>query len=207
MSASEQAWLFDPAADCLVEAELWDEIRQSDLDDWEQHWKPARAAAVAQLKADAVPKHLLPVHTHWDWQKKFTLLGGLLMTATYSVTANGLTQGLAMANLTASAIEPSQAGRSMVYLSYLEAAPWNQPELVGQPRLLGSGTTLLTAVVERSIKDGMSGRLGLHSLPRSEAFYRKHGFIDLGADGKCHGLRYFELTAERATDFLAKGDS
>src|SRR5271156_3290416 len=97
---------------------------------------------------------------------------------------------------------PSQAGKPLVYLDYLEVAPWNRPDFGPVPRLRGVGSALITAAVALSDEEGFKGRLGLHSLPQADAFYRKIGMTDLGPDPAYQNLRYFEMTVEQARTFL-----
>lgn len=60
-----------------------------------------------------------------------------------------------------------------IYVDYLESAPWNLKNGVEPPRFLGVGTVLLIEAVRMSADAGFEGRVGLHSLPQAEAFYRK----------------------------------
>ena len=54
--------------------------------------------------------------------------------------------------------------------------------------------------------EGFKGRIGLHALPQSEGFYAsKIGMTDMGKDPGYHDLRYFEMTAEQAENFIQKG--
>ncbi len=66
----------------------------------------------------------------------------------------------------------------MIYIDYLETAPWNQGGLVGRPRYGGIGTVMLAAAIRLSLNEGFFGRIGLHSLPQSEEFYKASG-LDL----------------------------
>ena len=143
-----------------------------------------------------------PQSWHWDWAQKTARVRGLLAFRGFSVVAQGETQGLAQVDLTKSGREPSQVGKPLVYLDYLEVAPWNRPELGAAPRLRGVGSALITAAVALSVDEGFKGRLGLHSLPQADTFYRKIGMIDLGQDAAYQNLRYFEMTVEQARAFL-----
>jgi hypothetical protein len=43
----------------------------------------------------------------------------------------------------------------------------------------------------------------LHSLPQADGWYANDcGMTDLGCDATAHNLRYFEMTAEQASEFL-----
>ena len=63
----------------------------------------------------------------------------------------------------------------------------------------------MTEAILQSIDEGFGGRIGLHSLPRAEKFYQEEwGMKSLGPDPKYDGLIYFEMTAERAAEFLSQ---
>jgi hypothetical protein len=73
--------------------------------------------------------------------------------------------------------------RPIIYVEYLENAPWNQYQPDTPPRFQGVGSLLVEAAIAQSRADGFKGRIGLHSLPQSVGFYVKHcGMTDLGAD-------------------------
>ena len=127
---------------------------------------------------------------------------GLLAYRGFSIVAGGETQGMAQVDLTRLCREPGQVGKPLVYVDYLEVAPWNRRKLEAKPRLIGVGTALMTAAVMLSFDEGFEGRLGLHSLPQADAFYRQMGMRDLGEDAKYQNLKYFEMTEERTREFL-----
>jgi hypothetical protein len=104
---------------------------------------------------------------------------------------------------------PEQQGKDLVYIEFLENAPWNRSELLFRPtKFRGVGTLLMVAAIQLSIEQGFKGRVGLHALPQSEEWYRqKCGMTDMGTDQRVQGLRYFEMTALQATAFIRKGDS
>jgi len=78
------------------------------------------------------------------------------------------------------------------------------------PTHKGIGTVLVAAAVQLSIDEGNKGRIGLHSLPQADSFYRDRcGMTDLGPDASYDPkvpLRYFEMTEAQATSYL-KGRS
>jgi len=99
---------------------------------------------------------------------------------------------------------PQQANKHLVYVEYLEVAPWNRPHVASQPRYKLVGTVMLAAAIQLSIDDGNRGRLGLHSLPQADSFYRDRcGMTDLGPDTSIFGnLHYFEMTEQQAAQFM-----
>jgi GNAT superfamily N-acetyltransferase len=202
MAEVSAIFLLDGMSGEAVDAELRDAIEEAQLIDWQTRWQPAMIETLRTLSDQGVPLADWPQSWHWDWRKKTAGVSGLLAFPGFSVVAQGITQGLAQVDLTRSARAPEHAGKPMAYVDYLEVAPWNRPDL-GQPlRLKGVGTALLTAIVAQSDAEGFKGRIGLHSLPQADGFYRRWGFIDLGLDAACQGLRYFEMTAEQARAFL-----
>ena len=194
--------LLDVATGNSVEAELRDAIEQAQIDDWQTKWQPALLGILQNLARKGVPMSQWPQSWHWNWAQKAARVQGLLAFKGLSVVAQGETQGLVQVDLTKAGREPSQVRKPLVYIDYLEVAPWNRPEFGAAPRLRGVGTALLTAVVALSEDEGFKGRLGLHSLPQADAFYRKIGMTDLGPDSAYQNLRYFEMTAEQARAFL-----
>jgi hypothetical protein len=98
---------------------------------------------------------------------------------------------------------PPSAREAIVYVDYLEAAPWNTGAYTRSPRFKGVGTRLLQGAILRSQEEGFGGRVGLHALPQSEGFYAgRCGMQNLGLDPAYHHLSYFEFTAAAAADFL-----
>ncbi len=99
---------------------------------------------------------------------------------------------------------PDHERADLIYIERLASAPWNRPGFSDTPLYKGVGQLLLAAGVNLSLDEELGGRIGLHSLPGAETFYRDViGMTDLGADTKHHGLQYFELSDAQAAKFLA----
>jgi hypothetical protein len=115
-------------------------------------------------------------------------------------------QGLMMVCLAGktSRLDPDK-GKPLVYVDFVETAPWNAKEFAPSPIYKGVGVRLIQAAARSSIDEGFSGRVGLHSLPQSRPFYtiacEMHA---LGADAGYHNLEYFELTAAKVAALLKK---
>jgi hypothetical protein len=189
-----------------VQAELLHEIGRQQVADWQNHWQPALLDVLRDLVARKVPMNQWPQSWHWRWDRKVAEMAGLLGFQGFSVTCAGLTQGLMRVDLTKSARLPNEIGKPVVYVEYLEVAPWNRLDCVPVRKYKGVGIALLTEAVVLSEAEGFKGRIGLHSLPQSDGFYRDQGMTDLGPDQHVHGhLRYFEFSADDAAQFL-KGE-
>lgn len=99
----------------------------------------------------------------------------------------------------------SDRGKPLVYVDYLESAPWNLKDFTPEPPRYGAvGVRLIEAAVRFSQAEGFAGRVGLHSLPQSESFYEDtclmtRGELDQFGD---YSLLWFELTATSAVKFL-----
>ena len=91
-----------------------------------------------------------------------------------------------------SQVQPSSR---LVYVEALASAPWNRSTLEQSPFFRGVGRTLLLFARQRSLELGYRGRVGLHALPQSEAFYRRLQMPDYGADPEKEDLVYFEYGA------------
>jgi hypothetical protein len=91
----------------------------------------------------------------------------------------------------------------VVYVDYIEAAPWNLRQPVQNARFLGVGTLLIAAAVHESLAIGLGGRVGLHALPQAEQFYSKRCQMSrYGPDPAYYDLVYFEYSNETGTGRL-----
>ncbi len=76
-----------------------------------------------------------------------------------------------------------------------------------ESRYAAVGTRLVEAAVRLSLDEGFKGRIGLHSLPRSEGFYlRTCRMSAVERDLRKGNLLWCEFTPEQAKQFLT-GDN
>jgi len=195
--------LLNVANNMPEDAELWDGITEKQITDWETKWKPDLKRA--QLSRNVTAQ--LDQSQHWDWRKKSQALEGMLALRGFSIVCNDITQGLMLVDTTSKrALIESQRGKDLVYIDYIENAPWNRSVLYNPPLYSGVGSILMRAAIALSEEEGFKGRIGLHSLPQADKFYIKScGMTCLGQDPRYHNLRYFEMTPEQAQEFINKG--
>jgi hypothetical protein len=106
---------------------------------------------------------------------------------------------------------PANTERSGVYIEYLATAPWNRKDDQGHrldkrlARVVPVGRLLLGVAIIFSRKRGLEGRLGWHSKPRAEGWYKSvlPGLWEGGPDLAEDGLEYFELSQDVAASYLA----
>lgn len=204
MNASiSRAFLLDAATGQQVEAEVWDAIAEQHLTDWEVHWQPAMRGLLQRLRDTGVHRSLWPQSAHWNWRTKMDPFKGLLADPSVSIVCQSVTQGLMIVKTLGQSRCPTQNSKSVVYVNFLEVAPWNQgTALPEEPRYRGVGSLLLRAAIELSRTEGSQGRIALHSLPQADKWYRDYcRMTDLGLDTAYQGLRYFEMTPEQADAF------
>ena len=83
--------------------------------------------------------------------------------------------------------------------------PWNLKLLSMAPRYKAAGVRLFEAAVRLSQAEEFRGRVGLHSLPQAERFYREVcGMTYVGSDPRVENLPYYEMTQEQAENFLGE---
>lgn len=200
-------FLLDVAAGRPAPADLLDGISERQLADWEGEWLPELFGAVQRLHRAGVHRGQWPQSRHWDWRRKATALLEFLAHQGFSIVCNGMTQGMMVVDTTLHRCRiPEQERKELVYVEFIENAPWNRPELRDPPLYRGVGSILLRAAIALSLEMEFKGRIGLHSLPQANGFYANHcGMTDLGLDESHQGLRYFEMTPEQADAFIAKG--
>ena len=179
---------FKPIEIPLADVVLLRVAQPEDAAAWEKTWKAALASSAAD-DAD------------WDWIQQIdsgrTLEGRLCIAAR---------SALALEGMMSLSIEHSRytPGSDLVYVEYVAVAPWNRRELSASPRIRGVGKVLVRAAMTVSFDLGLEGRIGLHSKPASEAFYRDHlRLLDLGREVVEDGeWVYFEATTEVARRIL-----
>tara|TARA_B100002003_G_C14128391_1_gene542728 strand:- start:1204 stop:1845 length:642 start_codon:yes stop_codon:yes gene_type:complete len=203
-----QVFLFDSKTEGSVEAELWDSITEKNLADWEAYWIPELQKRLKILHGHGVSRSLWPQSRLWDWRKKLLSIEGLLANQCFSIVCNDMTQAMMIADLTHRSQIDASSTAHLVYIEYLEAAPWNRKDITGEPALLkGCGSLMLRAAIEYSLIEGFDGRIGLHSLPQANDFYANQiGMTDLGIDANYQNLRYFEFTPEQAKAYIKEGE-
>jgi hypothetical protein len=82
----------------------------------------------------------------------------------------------------------THCGKPVLYIKYIESAPRNLKAYAGEEaRFGGVGVSLIRAAIAVSVEEEFRGRIALHSLPQSEAFYTKF-MEDLGIDHNMEGL-------------------
>jgi hypothetical protein len=164
-------------------------------------WRPAREELEAKLIATGRVDEVQ--HAHWNWTNKIDAVDAGRYRLV-GVECGGDVQGLMAVR---PAPYPSRAdpagGLAVLYVDYLETAPWNLRTAVGGPRYKGVGGLLVAEAVRISGEVGSAGRVGLHSLPQAERFYAGVcGMTRVGPDPDYYDLCYFEFAADQAARWL-----
>jgi hypothetical protein len=194
----------------LVDAELHDSLCLDDLFDAEKDWAPEKIEISRELLNRDVPRTAWPQSLHWNWANKAAELkpyapGPLSAHRLFGISAESKWQGLLLARCVGCQTRIAPGGRDLVYVEFVETAPWNfQVPHAGRTSVFkGIGLQLIELAIRWSDDLGLRGRLGLHSLPQSDSFYRDRcGMSDFGPDPKYQNLRYLELGESQARTFL-----
>ncbi len=198
----EAVSIIDRASGEAVDAVLDTDFPLIRLVDAEASWSPYRLEAIRKYLTSGFTGPL-PQHCHWSWARKALTFDPAMHTV-LAIEARNEVQGLMWIWVRdyEARLAPD-VGQPLVYVDYLEAAPWNTREYTANPRFKGVGTLLLQGAVLRSRAEAFDGRVGLHALPQSEAFYSGAcGMYNVETDAAYHGLTYFEFTAAAATAFV-----
>ncbi len=204
MSECTAVYLKDRKKGQLVEATLIDGVTREEVEKAERVWKPFLEQQLKRMQTEGVPKSRWPQHSHWDWRLKQESTELYLAYRMFGIECGSEMQGL-MLVLTAgkhARIEPQRA-KPLAYVHFLAAAPWNLGSIVDEPTYSLVGSVLLATAIHLGLEEEFQGRIGLHSLPQSETWYRDAcGMTDFGPDASVQNLRYFEMTPKQASEFL-----
>ena len=196
--------LMNRLSNTYEEASLFRGIDADNLAHIEGRWNPIFEKR--KLEAEASGESLAEINaedSHWQWgRKSIAAIEDPLTFDIYVLECVGNTQAVMRVRkggLKCQCRHPDHTREALIYLDFLSTAPWNRPKLVSEPIYKGCGRILVSTAVSLSIDEELKGRIGLHSLPNAEAFYRDQiGMTDFGPDKDCNGLRYFELPASNA---------
>jgi hypothetical protein len=194
----------------FVPATLLGGMAATDLLVVENEWRSERSQIMQQLLAAGVPRVQWPQSLHWDWSKKASMLQ-LLETQGFGIVCEQRWQGVILTKASPVYVARLGAdkGKQLVYVDFLEIAPWNWavPEIGHPGRYRTVGSTLFWRAVKLSEEEGFHGRVGLHALRQAEWFYEKAcGMTPVGRDANKQNLLYFELPREDAQRLLQKGE-
>jgi len=186
------------------EAQLYRELDEKNFADFEQLWRPMLEARRAEFESWAAAAEGDAQDSHWHWAEKAVDASTSMADETYALECAGETQGLMLVTSAAFAKLDIQCGREIVYIDLIATAPWNRPRLVKKAaRYKGVGRALIAEAINLSYQLEFNGRLGLHSLPQSQSWYRDVAkFTDLGYDDEKR-MQYFEVSEAQAAAFLS----
>ena len=193
-------FLLDGAARQPVSADLVESLTLEDVQRVDASWTPFLRQALRDALANGLALDDLPEHSHWQWERKWrsSAAGSRFL----GIECEGEMQAMMSVRTDKTCRLPDQSGLPLIYVDYLAAAPWNLPGVAGQSRFRRGGLALLVAAVQLSRESGYNGRIGLHSLPKAENFYRDRcGMTDLGRDFFYEDLRYLEMTEAQSSAF------
>lgn len=183
-----QVELLNRASGEFEPADVFQELDDKNFDDFEQLWKPGFSG--------------LAPDSHWDWVAKAKDAVSSMALETFALECAGDTQGLMLVNLASFAKLSSQLGRDLLYIELIATAPWNRPTQSQAGIYKGVGRVLIATAIRFSIEQGFGGRIGLHSLPTSQSWYRDTiRLTDCGYD-KAKDMQYFEMTDQQAEAFF-----
>jgi hypothetical protein len=186
----------EPIAAYLVDGVTYDLLTQTELT-----WAIPRIEGAKRVHANGGS---LPEHWNWSWanDNKFKKTN-LLAYHCFGIECDNEMQGLMLVNTINTSRLQNQKGKPLVYVDYIEVAPWNLKDLIRNPRYGAVGVRLIEAAIRFSLEEGFGGRVGLHSLPQAESFYENScGMIRVGIDRSYQDLCWFEITEVNAKIFL-----
>jgi hypothetical protein len=204
-------WLVERATQEKIPAQLYDSLSSASLFEAEEQWCVSRVRLYKDLWQNHVEFEQWPESLHWDWARKAALEAPNRLEdnpdiRVFGLKAKSLWQGILLAKssndyVSHSTIRP----QPVVYVDFIESAPWNwelQP-LNRTGLFKGVGVQLIECAVRWSLLLGRKGRLGLHSLPQSCAFYVNRCHMhDFGPDPDYQELHYLELDQTGASLLL-----
>jgi hypothetical protein len=121
----KQVHLIDGTTGDFVAATLHENLKARNLELIERVWSEHRARLMADLLRHGVSESKWPQSLHWNWTAKAGDLGLLAVNGT-GVEIHGEWHALMMTKTVPDvARHPGDRGMPIVYVDYVESAPWN----------------------------------------------------------------------------------
>ena len=184
--------IFDQRTRAFVQAEMLEDPDNDYVETVDALWSVYKRRALRERRTTGKP---VPEHNHWNWRLK--LEQERLENSFYKCFAivRDEPQGLMMLKYGSEFVcrYAEQQGKPLVYLAYVESAPWNVKKYSDTIRYSSIGTEFYRMAIRFSRLLGFAGRIGLHSLPGAEGFYANTcQMVALGHDPEYDNLVYFE---------------
>lgn len=196
------AYIIDAATGDPVQVELDDDLTVDVLLDVEDQWKVPREELRAKLRALGVARKDWPESLWWDWgMKSVRLAFGDPNDFRIMALRRQAVWEAAMVTRSKNhvALLAPDIGKPIVYVDFLEVAPWNWTiDKIQNRKFKASGPVLLRAALEQSYAKGWDGRVGLHALPQAASFYLGQGLQFVKNDPAKQDLPYYEISAAEA---------
>jgi hypothetical protein len=180
------------------------------IEETERLWRPELRRLRSEALARGVPENKIPLeHEHWNWKRKYerAITSDHFWGFVLNDGGAQAVQALLMMSDTPAhrgRLAP-QFGEPLIYIEYIEVAPWNLRPLNDRPRFTELGPALFEQAVEFSRSLGYQGRLALHSLDQSVTFYRRCGMTECERERmglSLYEYTYFEMTPKQARKFV-----
>lgn len=185
----------------LQTAELWDSVEPRHRTDLEVRWASAWADLLSLM-----PEGEHENSSYWDWRDKLNRNEGVMGRQAYVIECENTAQAVMLIDLNKTSRFRATQGESIVYVDYLQTAPWNlKRPWRPKTQFRNLGTILMQVAIQLSLDLDFDGRIGLHSLPESEGFYRRLRMTEFWRDPDYQCLLYFEITASQAANLLQGG--
>ena len=207
--------LYSPAENRTRDVDAYEGVDASSVEYVKQEWVPIlqerRQLAAIRLKQLVDPNNddwqrLLGEYgvpdAHWNWDEIVKPDETRITHAAFCIRTGSNVEALMVTDLTRRCKLDQQKGDHLVYIENLAVAPWNRGAIASPRKLGGLGKMMLAVAVKLSESEGWNGRVGLHSLPQSESFYTECGFARVKVDRNYENLWYFELSIDKANEFL-----
>ena len=144
--------LLDRVTSAFEHAEVFRDLDQKNLDDFERLWRPMLKSRRDEFPSWGASAAANAQDSHWDWVEKAEATTRSLQYETFALECSGETQGLMLVDITKFGRVDGQRGRELVYIEFLATAPWNRPGFVPTPRYKGVGRVLLGTAISLSIE-------------------------------------------------------
>ncbi len=158
--------LYDVKRKCFLDAELKNAITEENIIDWRDLWIPMQIRRLNQYLDRGGSTYGVLESVHWNWANKVLDMQTNSNLRGFSLEYEGRTEAMMIVDVSRISKLNEQGGKFLVYVDYVQSAPWNKSDGVeSMKKFKRCGTVTIKKAIQYSLLLQREGRIGLHSLP------------------------------------------
>lgn len=123
--------LFEVETQRYVKGEFRNFISDENLADWQAKWLSEQYRSIVRIIEGGGNVLDHADSSKWNWRKKVSFMRLNPRQRGFSLVYQGVTQGMIIVDISKKCKHPAQKNENLVYIDYIQVAPWKNRKLNG----------------------------------------------------------------------------